>query len=148
MSKVSTHMHFPLGRVWGLLLFFNKAVKDFELGLDSILIHSVKIAELDTFFEDKTMYSLVSSRFLCRVSTNSNISKQEFAPSINFHKSWCQARVILLPVPLAGKVSVSKLINYFPSHPAAFEFWASSPPGNTTLIPTTKKTDRVFLIFN
>ena len=48
------------------------------------------------------------------LSTISDNSKLQHAPSIKFHKLWCQARVLLLPVPLEEKVSATKLICYFP----------------------------------
>ena len=41
----------------------------------------------------------------------------------------------------------SKLVHSFSSHPAAFEFQASSPPHNITLNTTSKNTDQSFLIF-
>ena len=55
----------------------------------------------------------------------SDNSKLQLAPSICTHKLWCQARALLAPVSLATKMSASKLICYFSSHPAAFGFWAS-----------------------
>ena len=48
-------------------------------------------------------------------------------------KLWCQARALLTPVSLATKMSASKLIRYFSSHPAAFGFQASTPPNNISL---------------
>ena len=38
-------------------------------------------------------------------------------------------------------MSASKLICYFSSHPAAFGFWASSPPDNITLNSANRKAD-------
>ena len=75
----------------------------------------------------------VSSRFLHSVSTLSDNSKLHFAPSIHTCKLWCQARALLAPVSLATKMSASKLIHYFSSHPAAFGFQASTPPDNISL---------------
>ena len=40
---------------------------------------------------------------------------------------------------LATKMSASKLIHYFSSHPAAFGFWASTPPDNITLNSANRK---------
>ena len=39
-------------------------------------------------------------------------------------------------------MSASKLIHYFPSHLAAYGFWASSPPDNIILNLAKKKTDQ------
>ena len=43
---------------------------------------------------------------------------------------------------LATKMSASKLICYFSSHPAAFGFQSSTPSNNITLTPTNRKTDQ------
>ena len=64
-------------------------------------------------------------RFLHLVSTIFDISRPQFAHSIESHKFLCQARALLLPFPQGGKVSASMLIYYFSSHPAAFGFHAS-----------------------
>ena len=55
----------------------------------------------------------------------------QLAPSIKSCKIWCQARGLLLPVPQAGKNPVSKLIQYFASHPT----------DNITLSPSDKRTN-------
>ena len=87
--------------------------------------------------EPDAITSSVSSGFLCLVSTLSDNSKLQLAPSIRSHKLWCQARALLAPVPLATKMSASKLIHYFSSHPAAFRFQSSTPPDNIPwLLPT------------
>ena len=53
----------------------------------------------------------------------------------------CGARLgLFLPLCLATKMSASKLIHYFSSHPAAFGFWASTPPDNITLNSANRKT--------
>ena len=88
------------------------------------------------------MKSSVSSRFLYLVSTIFDNSELQDAPSIRFHKLWCQARALLAPVPLATKMSTSKLICYFFSHPTAFGFWSSTPPDNITLTPAKRKADQ------
>ena len=62
----------------------------------------------------------VSTDFLCLVSTLSDNCKPWLAPSIRCCKLWCQARALLAPVPLATKMSASKLIHYFSRHSAAF----------------------------
>ena len=46
-----------------------------------------------------------------------------------------------LPVPMAVKMSASKLIVHFSSYPAALGFQSSSPPDNITLNPANRKTD-------
>ena len=64
------------------------------------------------------------------------------APSIHTRKLWCQARALLAPVPLATKMSASKLVHYFSSHPAAFGFQASTPPDNISLNSANRKADQ------
>ena len=110
----------------------DQAVADFEQRLDSILTDSLKTPELDTSLEEPVAVtsSSVSSGFLCSVSTLSDNSKLQLAPSIHTCKLWYQARALLAPVSLATKMSSSKLIHYFSSHPASFGFWASTPSDN------------------
>ena len=43
---------------------------------------------------------------------------------------------------LATKMSASKFICYFSSHPAAFGFWASTPPDNISLNSANRKADQ------
>ena len=43
---------------------------------------------------------------------------------------------------LATKMSASKLIHYFSSHPAAFGFQASTPSDNITLNAANRKADQ------
>ena len=43
---------------------------------------------------------------------------------------------------LATKMSASKLIHYFSSHPAASVFWASTPPDNISLNSANRKADQ------
>ena len=103
--------------------FLDQAVTDFKQGLDSILTDSLKTPELDISLEEPdAITSSVSSGFLHSVSTISDTSKLQLSPSIHTHKLWCQARALLAPVSLATKMSASKLIHYFSSHPAAFGF--------------------------
>ena len=56
----------------------------------------------------------------------------------------CGARLgsLLAPVSLATKMSTSKLICYFSSHPAAFGFWASTPLDNISLNSANTKVDQ------
>ena len=43
---------------------------------------------------------------------------------------------------LATKMSASKLICHFSSHPAAFGFWSLTPPDNITLNSANRKADQ------
>ena len=116
---------------------------DFEQGLDFILTNSLKTPELDAFLDEPdAITSSGSSGFLHLVSTLSDYSKLQLAPSIRSHKLWCQARALLAPVSLATKMSASKLICYFSSHPAAFGFQSSTPPDNITLTCANRKADQ------
>ena len=133
-GKVSSLTHFPLEPGYEDYAFLDQAGADFKQGLDSILTDSLKTPELDTSFDETdAITSSVSSGFLHSGSTLSDNSKPQLAPSIQTHKLWCQARVLLTPVSLVTKMSTSKLIHYFSSHPAAFGFQASTPPDNITL---------------
>ena len=101
-----------------IMPFLDQAVADFKQRLDSILTDSLKTLELDTSLEEPDAITpSVSSGFLCLVSTLSANSKLQLAPSMHTHKLWCQARALLAPVSLATKMSTSKLIHYFSSHP-------------------------------
>ena len=111
--------------------------------MDSILTDSLETPELDTSLEEPdAITSSVSSGFLHSVSTLSDNSKPQLATSICTHKLWCQARALPAPVSLATKMSTSKLIRYFSSHPAAFGFWASTPPGNISLNSANRRIDQ------
>ena len=68
----------------------------------------------------------------------------QLTPSIRPHKLWCQARALLAPVsvPLANKMSASKLICYFSSHSTAFGFQSSTQLDNIALTPTNRKADQ------
>ena len=141
-GKVSSLTHFPLEPGCEDYAFLDQAVADFEQGLDSILTDSLKTPELDTSLEEPdAVTSSVSSGFLCLVSTLSNNSKLQLASSICTQKLWCQARALLAPVSLATKISASKLICYFSSHPAAFGFRASTSPDNISLNSANRKVD-------
>ena len=116
---------------------------DFEQGLDSILTDSLETPELDTSLDEPdAITSSVSSGFLCSVSTLSDNSKLQLAPSIRSHKLWFQSRALLAPVPLATNMLASKLIHYFSSHPAAFGFQSLTPPDNITLSSANRKADQ------
>ena len=142
-GKVSSLTHFPLEPGCEGCAILDQAVADFEQGLDSILTDSLETPELDTSLEDPdAITSSVSSGFLYSVSTLSDNSKPQLAPMIQTHKLWCQARALLAPVSLATKMSASKLICYFSSHPAAFGFWASTPPDNISLNSANRKVDQ------
>ena len=143
-GKVSSLTYFPLEPRYEDYAFLDQAVADFKQGLDSILTDSLETSELDTSLgePDAIKSPSVSSGFLCLVSTHSDNSKPLLAPSIRTHKLWCQARARLAPVSLATKMSASKLICYFSSHPAAFGFQASTPPGNISLNSANRKADQ------
>ena len=142
-GKVSSLTHFPLESGCEDNAFLDQAVADFEQGLDSILTDSLETLELDTSLEEPdAITSSVSSGFLCSVSTLCDNSNLQLAPSICTHKLWCQARALFAPVSLATKMSASKLIHYFSSHPAAFGFWASTPPDNISLNSANRKVDQ------
>ena len=98
---------------------------------------------MDTSLEEPdAITSSVSSGFLCSVSTLSDNSELQLAPSIHTHKLWCQTRALLAPVSLSTEMSASKLILYFSSHPAAFGFQASIPPDNISLNSANRKADQ------
>ena len=142
-GKVSSLTHFPLEPGCEDYAFLDQAVADFEQGLDSILTDSLKTLELHTSLEKPdAITSSVSSGFLHSVSILSDNSKLQLAPSIHTHKLWCQARALLAPVSLAAKMSASKLIHYFSSHPAAFGFQASTPPDDISLNSANRKVDQ------
>ena len=142
-GKVSSLTHFPLELGCEDYSFLDQAVADFEQGSDSILTNSVETPELDTSLgEPDASTSSVSCGFLCSVSTFSDTSKLQLASSIRSHKLWCQARALLSPVSLATKMSASKLIHYFSSHPAAFGFHSSTLPDNITLTSANRKADQ------
>ena len=139
-GKVSSLTYFPLEPVCEDYSFLDQAMTDFEQGLDSILADSLETPELDTFLDEPdAISSSVSCGFLHLVSTLSDTSKLQLASSIRSCKLWCQARAPLAPVPLATKMSASKLIRYFSSHPAAFGILSSTPPDNITLSSANRK---------
>ena len=81
-DKVSSFIHFPLEPWCEDYSFLNKAVADFEQGLDYILTDSIKTPELDTSLDDPdAITSSVSSGFLCLVSNISDTSKLQLASS-------------------------------------------------------------------
>ena len=143
-DKVSSLTHFLLQPGCEDYVYLDQAVADFKQGLDSILTDSLETPELDTSLKepDAITSSSVSSGFLHSVSTLSDNSKPQLAPSIRTRKLWSQARALLAPVCLATKMSASKLICYFSSHPAAFGFWASTPPDNISLNSAKRKVDQ------
>ena len=83
-----------------------------------------------------------SQGFLCSVHTISDTSKLQLCPSIKSCKLWCQARSLLLPVHIAGKMLASELIWYFTSHPATFRFLSSLSSDTITLNPGNRKMDQ------
>ena len=113
-----------------------------QTGLDSIVTYSHEMPEMGASFEELDVTTLsVSSRFLCLVSTISDTNKLQLAPSSKSHELWCQARALLLLYHWQARYQ-SKLIHCFFNQPAAFGFWSSLPPDNTTLNLVNKKTDQ------
>ena len=111
--------------------------------MNSILTDSLERPELDISLDEPDIItSSVSSEFLHLVCTLSDNSKPQLAPSIDTHELWCQFRALLAPVSLATKMSASKLIHYFSSHPTAFGFQACTPTDNITLNSGNKKADQ------
>ena len=97
-GKVSSLTHFPLKPGCEDYAFLDQARADFEQGLDSILTDSLETPELDTSLDEPDVItSSVSSGFLCSVSTLSDNSKLQLAPSIQMYILWCQARALLAP---------------------------------------------------
>ena len=142
-GKVSSLTDFPLEPGCEDYSFLDQAVADFEQGLDSILTNSLETPELNASLDEPdAVPSSVSSGFLHLVSTLCYNSKLQLAPSIRSHKLWCQARALLAPVLLATKMSASKLIHYFSSHPAAFGFQSLTPLDNITLTFANRKADQ------
>ena len=142
-GKVSSLIHFSLKLGCEDYSFLDQAMADFEQGLDSIPTDSLEMPELDASLDEPdAIPSSVSSRFPHLVHTLSDNSKLQLAPCIRSHKLWCQARALLAPVPMATKMSVSKLIHYFSSHPTDFGFWSSTPPDNITLTSANRKADQ------
>ena len=119
LGKVLSLAHFPtLTSLWRLYLH-RPSIKEFEHGPISILIYSVRILELDaSFSEPNVIASSVSLGFVCLVCPLSDNSEQQLVPSIKYHKIWCQARVLPLPVSLGSKMLASELIHYFESYSA------------------------------
>ena len=99
-GKVSLLTHFPLELDCEDYSFLDQIMADFEEGLDSILINSLETPELDASLDEPdAIPSSVSSGFFCPVSTLSDNSKLQLAPSIKSHKLCCKARALLAPVP-------------------------------------------------
>ena len=140
---MSSLTHFPLEPGCEDHAFLDQAVADFEQGLDSVLTDSLETLELDISLEEPdAITSSVSSGFCYSVSTLSDNSKLQLAPSIHTCKLWCQARALLAPMSLATKMLASKLIHYFSSHPAAFGFLASTLPDVISLNSANRKVDQ------
>ena len=142
-GKLSSLPLFPLEPGCEDYSFLGQATVDFEQGMDSILTNSLETRELDASLDKPdAIPSSVSLGFLCLVSTLSDNSKLQLAPSIRTHKLWCQVGALLAPVPLATMMSASKLIHYVSSHPAAFGFQSLTPLDNITLTSANRKADQ------
>ena len=82
-GKVLSLTHFPLEPGCEDYACLDQAVVDFEQGLDSILTDSLETLELDTSLDETDVItSSVSSGFFHLVSTLSDNSKLQLAPSI------------------------------------------------------------------
>ena len=113
----------------------------------SLLTDSIKTPELNTSFDEPDVItSSVSSEFLHSVLFLILLNHSLFLASdlINYG---VLLRVPLSPVSLVTKKSISRLIQYISSHPAAFGFWSSIPPHNITLNPVNRKTDHSLSLF-
>ena len=98
IGKVSSLTHFPLELCCEDYSFLDQALADFEQGLDSILTDSLETPELDASLDepDAIQFS-VSSGFLCLVSTLSDNSKLQLAPTIRSHKVCARLGLFLYP---------------------------------------------------
>ena len=86
-GKVASLTHFLLEPGCEDYSFTDTTVADFKQGLDSIFIDTNETSELDTSLDvPDAITSSVSSWFLCLVSTISDNSKLQLAPSIRSHK--------------------------------------------------------------
>ena len=138
--KVSSLTHFPMELGCEDYSFLDQVMADFEQGLDSTLTDFLETLELDASLDEPdAVSSSVSSGFLHSVGTLCDNSNPRLAPSIRAHKLWCQAMALLASVPLATKMSASKLIGYFSSHPATFGFQSLTPPGSITMTSANRK---------
>ena len=107
-------------KLYQTILNHNITVADFDQGFYSILTDSIETPELGTSLDEPdAIISSITSGVLHLVSTISDTSKQQLAPSIRSHKLWCQAKAHLAPVPVATKMSASKLICYFSVPPCS-----------------------------
>ena len=128
--------------------FWTKLLLTLNKGLDSILTNSIQTPELDTSLDEPdAITSSVSSGFVHSVSLISDNSKLQVAPRSRSHKLWCQPRALLASVPLATRMSASKLFHYFSSHPATFRFQSSTPTDNITLSSANRKADQSLFEF-
>ena len=72
---MSTLAHFPLELNWEDYYFLGQAAEDFDHGLDSVSMDSIKTSELGVSCEDFDVVAFsVSSGFLYFISTVSNNS--------------------------------------------------------------------------
>ena len=124
--------------------FLDQAVADFEQGLDSILTDSLKTLELDTPWMNLMLLHLLQSLLGFSTQLVPFLIILSNSLLLAFKLVNCGARLGLFlgPVSLATKMSASKLIPYFSSHPAAFGFWASTPPDNISLNSANRKADQ------
>ena len=135
-GKVSSLTHFLLEPGCEDYSFLDQAVAEFEQGLDFILTDFIETPELDTSLDEP---DAVTSSVLFLIMLNCSL-----LPALGLIKLWCQARALLAPVPLATKISASKLILYFSSHPAAF---GSGPLHHQITSPWLLVTGRLIRVY-
>ena len=103
---------------------------------------TVNLPEFEASFDEAdAVPSSVSSGFLCSVIFLIILDHSLLLAS-NLVNYGARLGVLLLLVPQAGKMSASKLIKYFSSHPAAVGFQAFLPPDNITQNPANKRPDQ------
>ena len=88
-----------------MIIVFGSGSHILWIWFDSILNDSVETMKLDASIDKSdTMTSSVSSLLLHSTGTISDNSKLKFAPSMTYLKLWCQARILVLPLSLVGKI--------------------------------------------
>ena len=122
----------------------HQALADFEQGLDSILTDQLKTPELETSLDELMLLHLLQSLLDFSTQLVPFLIVLSCSLLLAFELVNCGARLglFLPPVSLATKMSASKLIHYFSSHPAAFGFQASTPPDNISLNSDNRKADQ------
>ena len=114
MGKVLTLNHFPLKAGCENYPFWTRLLKTLSMVLilssETLLTYWNRMHPLMRLM----LYILQSSGFLCLVSTISDNSRLQLAPSIKSCKLWCQARYICLS-PRQVRCELLSLFITFPS---------------------------------